>query len=80
VITAGTDTVLTAFKPDGGWWWRYPLEGSSRCSPLVGSDGTVYGASDSMDMHAIRNNVPLGATTWPMFRGNPQHTGRVMKR
>ena len=80
VLTSGTDTKLTAFKPDGDWWWNYPLQGSSRSSPLVGSDGTVYGASGGLELHAVQNSVPLAATPWPMFRGNPQHTGRVKAR
>lgn len=80
VVTSGTDTTLTTFKPDGDWLWRYPLGGSSRSSPLVASDGTVFGASLHLELHAVRNGVPLAATSWPMFRANPQHTGRVQRR
>lgn len=77
VLMSGTDLALTALMPDGDWWWTYSLQGGSRSSPLVGSDATVYGANDGMELHAIRNTVPLAATPWPMFRGNPQHTGRA---
>ncbi len=75
-LTSGTDGVITTFKLNGDWW-IYSLQGSSRASPVVGRDGTVYGASSGQDLHAIRNSVPLATTPWPMFRGNPQHTGRA---
>lgn len=80
VLMAGTDITMMAYLPDGDFVWRYALEGSSRSSPVVGTDGTIYGASNSMELHAIRNAVPLAATSWPMFRADPQHTGRVKKR
>jgi hypothetical protein len=26
---------------------------------------------------AVTNGAPLAKSSWPMFRANPQHTGRV---
>ncbi len=48
-------------------------------SPAVGNDGTVY-FTDGGYLYALTgtNGLPtLAKSPWPMWRANPQHTGRV---
>lgn len=59
------------------WIWNYWLSGQSASSPVVGADGTVYAMGLGGQLHAIARKVPLASSPWPMFRGNPQRTGRV---
>ncbi|HEX5222711.1 MAG TPA: PQQ-binding-like beta-propeller repeat protein [Verrucomicrobiae bacterium] len=59
------------------WIWSYWLGGESFSSPLVGVGGTIYAMGMAAHLHAVSGNVPLARTSWPMFRGNPQRTGRV---
>jgi len=48
-----------------------------RPSPTIGQDGTVYfGALDGM-LYAIRGDGPPAPSSWPMFRHDAQHTGRM---
>ena len=47
-------------------------------SPAIGSDGTVYVGSGDKKLYAIKTDSKGPAKSpWPMFRGNPQHTGRA---
>ena len=47
-------------------------------SPVIGKDGMIYFASGRyLVALAPTNGVPLAKSSWPMFRANPQHTGRV---
>jgi hypothetical protein len=55
------------------------LEGRLIASPNISSDGTLYAATDNY-LHAINSTnrlAPLAKSSWPMFRANPRHTGRV---
>ncbi|HEY3762824.1 MAG TPA: PQQ-binding-like beta-propeller repeat protein [Verrucomicrobiae bacterium] len=47
-------------------------------SPVVTTNGVFYFTS-GRDLVAVAptNSAPLAKSSWPMFRGNPQHTGRV---
>lgn len=59
------------------WVWNYSLKGRSSSSPVIGPEGTVFGLGFHSDLQAIQRDVPLAKSPWPMFRGNPQRTGRV---
>jgi len=76
-VVTGTDGSLVAFKPDGDWTWNYWLEGPSRSSVCTGSDGTIYAASTGGKLYALLSSMPLAQSSWPMFRGDPRHTGRA---
>jgi len=59
--------------------WHADLEGNLSASPAIGDHGTIYCPAGKY-LYAINpaNNLPLLAkSSWPMFRANPQHTGRV---
>ena len=66
------------FKPDGTWLWNADVEDNISGSPVVGGNGMIY-APDGRDLLAlaVTNGTPPAKSAWPMFRANPQHTGRV---
>jgi outer membrane protein assembly factor BamB len=70
---------LVACQPDGNEIWHVDTAANLVASPTIGNDGTVY-ISDGSFLHAINSpaGLPLAAkSSWPMFRANPRHTGRV---
>ena len=70
---------LVAYLPDGHERWHAETMGNLTASPTIGNDGTVY-VADGHFLHAINSpaGLPLAArSSWPMFRANPRHTGRV---
>ena len=75
-ITTGTDLVMAIYD-ERGPWWRTSLKSGIRASPAITPDGTVYGASTWTGLFAFTNFPSPATTTWPMFRANPQRTGRV---
>lgn len=47
-------------------------------SPVVGANGMIYVTGGRFLIAATTtNSAPLAKSSWPMFRANPQHTGRV---
>jgi len=54
------------------------LAGNIGSSPAVTGKGLFYFTS-GWDLVAVAptNSAPLAKSSWPMFRANPQHTGRV---
>ena len=80
VVFIGCDGFVMTVPGDDGkedWIWNAWMDGPSYSSPLVGPDGKVYVMGIEPFLKCLDRNVPLAATPWPMFRGNPQHTGRV---
>lgn len=58
--------------------WSYQMSFNLSAPPNVGPDGTVY-ACDGFFLFAVKpvNAAPLADSSWPMWRANPRHTGRV---
>lgn len=77
VVFSTWDCRVLAIAPDGDWVWSFWLDGPSVSSPLVGPDGIIYAMGFAPGLKALDRNVPLAKTAWPMFRANPQRTGRV---
>jgi outer membrane protein assembly factor BamB len=79
VFTGGDGLVMTVPGEDAAkeWIWNYWLFGPSYSSPLVADDGTIYVTGTWTELSALKRNIPLAKSPWPMFRGNPQHTGRA---
>ncbi len=77
IVTVPGDGQAVTLKPDPDPAWYYWLEGWSHSSPAVATDGTVYLLGLSSHLHALRGDSPLAKSSWPMFRADPQHTGRV---
>ena len=71
---------LTAFDAPGRMVWFGDIGKGvvPTISTVIGSDGTIY-AGDGRILHAFAgtNGAPLANSSWPMFRANARHTGRV---
>jgi hypothetical protein len=70
---------LSGMTEDFAVVWRAPLFANSGTSLMVDDQGIVYVASD-INFFAIRppgELRPPAKSSWPMFRANVQHTGRV---
>ncbi len=53
--------------------------GNIIASPVIARNGTIYIAEEDL-LEAINSTnglAPLAHSSWPMFRANPRHTGRV---
>lgn len=77
IVTLPGDGLAVALNAKPDWVWTYWLEGWSHSSPAVAADGTIYLLGLSSQLHAVRGDSPLADSSWPMFRADPQHTGRV---
>ena len=65
---------------DGDWLpWHTWLSSPSRSSVLIGQDSTVYLVSYAIHLFGLTNVTTFADTSWPMFRADPRHTGRVRK-
>jgi outer membrane protein assembly factor BamB len=67
-----------ALTPDGKLKWEFLEDARISDSPAIGNDGTVYFTSGQNLTALVSTNAPpLEKSSWPMFRANPQRTGRV---
>jgi outer membrane protein assembly factor BamB len=75
---------LQAVTQDGREVWRLTTDENHThdnitASPVIAGDGTVYIAHEDW-LEAINSTnglAPAAKSSWPMFRANPRHTGRV---
>ncbi|MGA2179056.1 MAG: PQQ-binding-like beta-propeller repeat protein [Verrucomicrobiota bacterium] len=70
---------LFALQQNGGGLWQVDTTGNLVASPVIGSDGTVF-ICDGKFLYAINSTNGLGPpakSSWPMFRADARHTGRV---
>lgn len=69
-----------AFDHSGKLQWEYHVkEGNLQSSPNLGPNGVIY-VSDHIYLYALAplaDARPAVKNSWPMWRANPQHTGRV---
>lgn len=77
VVFSSSDGRVLAIAPTPDWVWQHWLYGTSVSSPLVGPTGIIYATGLSCGLDALDRNVPAANSPWPMFRANPQRTGRV---
>jgi outer membrane protein assembly factor BamB len=75
---------LVAIGRDGAQQWLLntdsnPDGGNIVGSPVIGGDGTIYVVNTSFlcAINSPNGLAPLAKSSWPMFRANPRHTGRV---
>lgn len=74
------DNHIYALNPDGSEKWRFKMNGvdDMDSSPAIGEDGTIYVGSRDGNLYAIHGESGgLAETPWPMFGGDPRHTGRA---
>ncbi len=62
------------------WFWYFAHGSGGRLSPAIGANGLIYVAGHVLNVGsilcALPAKVPLAASPWPKFRGNPRNTGR----
>lgn len=70
--------MLMAKQPDGVELWRAHLTADLSSSPVIGNQGQIYFCC-SLFVQAVQPPVPLSPakSSWPMFRADARHTGRV---
>lgn len=78
-IYFGTDKgTFYAFNPDGTLKWRFQAENAITSSPAIGTDGTIYFGSWDHYFYALHSSsFGVANSPWPMFRHDPQRTGRA---
>jgi hypothetical protein len=57
--------------------WGIWLHGAIISSPVIAPDNIVYLVSGNGKLNAIQGAAKLAVSSWPMFRGNPRHTGNI---
>jgi outer membrane protein assembly factor BamB len=70
---------LCAFHINGNELWHVDTVANLVASPTIGSDGTIF-VCDGPFLRAINSTnglAPPAKSSWPMFRGDARHTGRV---
>jgi len=70
---------LTGIQQNGLPQWQVGTRGNNTASSAIGDDETIY-VRDNLFLCAINSTnglAPLAKSSWPMFRANPQHTGRM---
>ena len=70
--------VLTAHSSDGRWLWDLDSGDIIPSAPNISEKGVIYAANYQF-LLAIQpaTAAPPAKSSWPMWRANPQHTGRV---
>ena len=77
-IYCGSDeNKLYAVGVDGVKKWSYATASLVRSSPVIGLDGTIYVGSEDSKLYAFRGASGPAASSWPMFRGDGRHRGKV---
>jgi outer membrane protein assembly factor BamB len=83
VVFSGGDGLYMTVPAEGGgddWIWNFWCGGPTVSAPVVAPDGMIYGVGMGTGLVALKREAPLANSTWPMFRGDPQHTGRVREK
>jgi len=72
------DGAFYALNPDGTLKWRFRAENAIDSSPAIDTDGTIYFGSWDWYFYALHSSsLGIANSPWPMFRHDPQRTGRV---
>lgn len=69
---------LAACGTDGTVKWQLDEGANLDTSPVIGGDGMIYFGCD-LRMFAVSppDKLPPSKSSWPMFRADARHTGRV---
>ena len=84
IFSLPDDGTLVAKAANGRLLWTRDVASGNKevyytSSPTIGPDGVVYVGSWDGGLYAFRADGPSANTTWPQYRHDPQHTGRVTK-
>lgn len=69
------DGFVYAVTADGTLRRKYPTAKTVRSSPVIAGNRLYFGSADAK-LHAFDLGQSAATSAWPMFRANPQHTGR----
>ena len=73
---------LGAYDRAGNYQWEFIMRGNNlQSSPCLDPAGIIY-TCDGISLFALKpitNANSLANSSWPMWRANPQHTGRVQQ-
>jgi len=70
---------LFAFQNDHTDLWHFSTDANITTSLVIDGSGTIY-VCDGKFLYAINSAnglAPPAKSSWPMFRANARHTGRV---
>lgn len=80
----GDDLRLHAVSATGEILWSFATGGRltlstphARPSPTLAPDGTIYLGGLDGKLYAIKGDGPPAPSSWPVFRHDAQHTGRI---
>ena len=92
-FSSGDRGYVYALTPEGKVKWRHETDGAVVSAPTLAPDGTLYFSTSHRDcydkaksgqhvcdhrIYALQTDSHgLADSPWPMFRGDPQHTGQV---
>lgn len=75
------DDTFHAVSGNGQGRWKISTEGAITASPVIDANGVVYFGSWDKKLYAVKcSSLGLAQTSWPMFRGDAQHAGKVDTR
>lgn len=83
IIFGADDGVIRALNPNGTERWRYETQAGPdkliESSPLIAPDGSIYIGSFDGGLYKLAGNGTSLSTfsTWPAFRRDARHSGRV---
>jgi outer membrane protein assembly factor BamB len=81
IFTSGPWTPSGLMTPESNFQWAFHVGYGFYSSPNVSPSGVIY-LPDEQYLYALMpatNPAPMANSSWPMWRANPQHTGRVSK-
>lgn len=73
------DEYLYAVHPDGSFYWRCDTHEQVHSSPIIGDDGTLYMNTLTHVIAFYTGSSGLANSTWPMYRHDPERSGRLDK-
>lgn len=72
------DNTFHAVSANGAGRWKIAAEDSVTASPVIDANGVVYFGSWDKKLYAVKcSSLGLARTSWPMFRGDAQHAGKI---
>lgn len=81
LFTTGFASISGLIRDDAYFLWNFRVGYAFTSSPNISPDGVIYQA-DEMFLYALKpatNAAPPARSSWPLWRSDPQHTGRVQK-
>ncbi len=76
IYIGSMDGYLYALDTSGVLKWKCKIGEVHFSSPVISEDGTIYIGNWNCNICAIYADDDLAAGQWPMYKHDPQHTGR----